>query len=1377
MRIIQFFAYFMVFTSFAQAAYNSGYTIENGWVDEMPQSSVSWFIEHLCNERGIYDSEKATADLCSCSGIHYSQIPRYYSEIPYAAQHNYGYDYYIQCLTTCKDGYYHSDYYLKCLSIPSCPLGQEFDYETESCVLYGSEELRPEEADIPKDTEEAKNDQQENPNSCLPTYRSYERDPIDSATGAQVLNHSLLTVQGAIPLNFSIYYNSFLVENSVLGRGWSTDGYATRLEEHADGKVTIHWSENQFNHFIKNPDNSYSATHISCQFDKLLKKQDGSFSYIRDNRFEYEFNQAGYLISLRNPQGQTQIFERDTTGRVTRITEPVSGVFLRYSYSGDLLESVTDSLGRVVRFSYDNQRNLVQIIDAAGQKISYSYNSFGQTLTGTNAEGVVYFKNIYDDKFKVIAQTNAHDQTAHFKYDQNDAGQIITTLKNTNGDVNVFVYSDSYRLLSHQDGNGQITHHTYNSLGQRTSTTDAKGRKTSFEYDDNGNLSKVTDPKGGITQMVYDANSNLIAVTDALGKTTRHEYDANNNRIRTTDAQGHVTRYTYNSQGQVLTVTTPDGAVITYEYTKGRPTKITDAQGNAQILEYDAAGRMISLTNSDGYTTRYEYDGVDRIIAVTDALGRTIRTTYDSRNNITTVTDANGNITRNVYDGEGNLIRQTNALNQTTHYEYDGENRLRKIVDANNNATELAYDANGRIAGIMDALGNMQYVEYDEIGNVAKEKDALHQVVTTQTYDAQNNPVSVTDALGNVAYSDYDILGRNSRVTDPLGLSTVFDYDALDRLVASTDAKQANSRQVFDSVGNRVKLVDANGHETAFNFDKNRSLIEEITAGQVKRYTYNARNLLSMVTNARNQQRRFEYDAADRITKVSDVDGVISYTYDANDNILTVTETSPSGLELNTTRREYDALNRVTKLIDPFGNVLQYAYDAVGNLSLLTYPDGKQVSYSYDAANRLVSVKDWRERVTAYVYDANGRVTQMQRPNQTAVSYEYDASGQLLRQVDAHQDGGLIRQYDFTYNPAGNIVREATQPSPQFYPFSAAKMSYGEGNQLLTYNGMEISYDADGNMISGPLGGLMSSYVFDSRNRLIQAGGSRYRFDAQNQRIAADMGSGEIRYVVNSVPALSQTLVRILPDGRQTFYVYGLGLIHEEQAGSYQAYHFDLRGSTVALSNASGQVVAQFQYFPYGELASHHVAQVDTPFLYNGRDGVMSDDNGLYHMRARFYNPDIRRFVNLDMLLGNITEGLSLNRYAYVTGDPVLFVDPFGLKKRTTPVYKWPDEVEESLKKYKSIYDFYKKSDDTLSFGEFLNSVGFRDQMIAIGLYAIKEACTGHPLCAIIGTADIKAIIETKEMLEKRAELRSGCYNDVLGKYCKIPNNCISIKH
>ena len=148
--------------------------------------------------------------------------------------------------------------------------------------------------------------------------------------------------------------------------------------------------------------------------------------------------------------------------------------------------------------------------------------------------------------------------------------------------------------------------------------------------------------------------------------------------------------------------------------------------------------------------------------------------------------------------------------------------------------------------------------------------------------------------------------------------------------------------------------------------------------------------------------------------------------------------------------------------------------------------------------------------------------------------------------------------------------------------------------------------------------------------------------------------------MVNPNAYLSQVLVQTDADGAQTFYVYAPGLLGQETGDGYLTYHYDLRGSTVALCNEDGEVTDRFQYSPFARLVSH-TGSTETPFLYNGRDGVMSDANGLYYMRARYYNPEIRRFVNQDVLLGRVADGQSLNRYAYVQGTPTIGIDPMGL--------------------------------------------------------------------------------------------------------------------
>ena len=134
-------------------------------------------------------------------------------------------------------------------------------------------------------------------------------------------------------------------------------------------------------------------------------------------------------------------------------------------------------------------------------------------------------------------------------------------------------------------------------------------------------------------------------------------------------------------------------------------------------------------------------------------------------------------------------------------------------------------------------------------------------------------------------------------------------------------------------------------------------------------------------------------------------------------------------------------------------------------------------------------------------------------------------------------------------------------------------------------------------------------------------------------------------------------------------YTYGNGLVAQEKSactaeeshatGEYLVYHFNHLGSTTAVTDASGEIRYTYTYNIFGKLLSGNYGEVE--FLYNGQYGVASDANGLYYMRARYYNIDIMRFINQDILTGSIDSSQSLNCYAYVEGNPVNFLDPFGL--------------------------------------------------------------------------------------------------------------------
>ena len=67
--------------------------------------------------------------------------------------------------------------------------------------------------------------------------------------------------------------------------------------------------------------------------------------------------------------------------------------------------------------------------------------------------------------------------------------------------------------------------------------------------------------------------------------------------------------------------------------------------------------------------------------------------------------------------------------------------------------------------------------------------------------------------------------------------------------------------------------------------------------------------------------------------------------------------------------------------------------------------------------------------------------------------------------------------------------------------------------------------------------------------------------------------------------------------------------------------------------------------------------------------------NGLLYMRARYYSPDMKRFINADIIAGQISNAITLNRFAYANGNPVSNIDPFGLMSEAALRKKlWNDE-------------------------------------------------------------------------------------------------------
>jgi RHS repeat-associated protein len=1029
---------------------------------------------------------------------------------------------------------------------------------------------------------------------------------------------------------------------------------------------------------------------------------------------------AGSLTSIVDTAGRTVALAYDASGRLTQVTDPI-GRTVRYAYdgNGDLV-SASDPEGHVTRYTYDAEHQVLTVLDPRGHTVvsntydaarrvvtyqtdakggatTYSYQELDRVTTIEDALGQVTVHH-HDSALRLVKEEDARGGVALYEYDA--AGNRVR-VTDKNGNAIRYGYDARGNVTSRTDALGNVTNITYDADDNPLTRTDALGNLTRFEYDARGNLTRTTDALGGVTTVTYDARGLPLTVTDPLGHVTTSAYDAQGNLAQVTDALGNVTTYTYDGVGRRLTQTAPLARTTTFAYDgNDHLLTVTDPAGHTLTHAYDGNGNRIRTTDRRGGVTQWAYDEKDLVVSETDALGQVERYTYDALDRRLTRTDRRGHVTTSSYDAVGNLIEvtdplgqkttssydlagnrltTTDALGRTTTYQYDALNRVTRVkdplgqatltsydangnrltlTDARGNVTQYAYDALNRLVQVTDPLGHTRQSAYDAAGNRVSVTDALGHT-TTFTYDALNRPVAETDALGHTRATAYDAAGRVSATTDANGRATTFGYDALDRLAEVIDAAGGTVQYTYDPNGNRLSLTDPNGHTTTYAYDAlNRRTRMTEALGHVTAFAYDAVGNLSEKTDPKGQVVRYSYDALDRRTGIDyPAQPDVAFGYNAVGNLVTMTD------GLGTTTHAYDALGRRTRTTDPFGQPVDYGYDANGNRTRLTYPGARTVSYAYDAANRMTSVTDWLGNSTSYSYDAADRLTGATNANGTTTTYGYDAASRLTALTNATAFGSVINAYQYTLDPVGNhLVEDRTEPLAPALPPEVVADTHDAENRLLTRNGTPNTFDANGNLTAKGA----NSFVYDASDRLVGtsiAGTTTfYQYDGLGNRYRRTRGGVETRFVLDTNTSLTNVLAETDATGAvQAWNVYGQGLIARILAdGSVLQYHYDSRGSTIALTDAAGAPVQQYAYDPFGRTTGSAGSE-HNPFGFLGSYGVLNDGDELHFARARYYDSRLQRFTSKDPLHSNDWNSQTLNRFVYALNNPLVRIDPLGL--------------------------------------------------------------------------------------------------------------------
>ena len=112
------------------------------------------------------------------------------------------------------------------------------------------------------------------------------------------------------------------------------------------------------------------------------------------------------------------------------------------------------------------------------------------------------------------------------------------------------------------------------------------------------------------------------------------------------------------------------------------------------------------------------------------------------------------------------------------------------------------------------------------------------------------------------------------------------------------------------------------------------------------------------------------------------------------------------------------------------------------------------------------------------------------------------------------------------------------------------------------------------------------------------------------------------------------------------------------RADTITYFHNDLSGSPVAATDESGRLLWKETYRPYGERLRNGASPDANRLWFTGKP--QDPDTGLSYLGARYYSPQLGRFMGIDPKAVDPGDPHSFNRYAYANNNPYKFVDPDG---------------------------------------------------------------------------------------------------------------------
>ena len=775
--------------------------------------------------------------------------------------------------------------------------------------------------------------------------------------------------------------------------------------------------------------------------------------------------------------------------------------------------------------------------------------------------------------------------------------------------------------------------------GGKLKTSQKGERTTTYATDGRDRRSKEKTAGGASTTYKYDGTTN-----DLIKET--HSFK----QLGSDSAFSLVTEYAYDKYGNQTEVTeTANGikqSIFTgTEYTDdGRfAIKSIDSRGNVTESAYDTAnGQLIKQTDATDVDTSYSYDQYHQPTGVSsegvDALYTYDNKVYDRLKTIQTGEGKTGETYSFKYDAYGNTTNITRAskdkkLLANTYMPNNG--KIKTTTYGNGNKLTYGYNTLEQITSESWNSKDVTRYEYDNRGNKARITDALSGLKYRYFYDDKGRitTAEITKTIGKTSselisfQSIYDKAGRQSvfaYYTGGRAYRTEYGYTSDDKVGAATLPSGGTFKRTYDG------------------FDR---ITKDIFTPQAKPGTGETikRGGGAAVTST------YGYLGTDRDPENDQADGLDGVKYKYTTRLLSdLNVTIGSGKTATTAVSEtlsYDNLGR----IDSWG-INSSAYSENSNIA-----DSSKTTYTYDNLGRLIKAADTgNDRTWEYTYDSIGNITSSIYTDKEGVheeTYNYDRDNLISYngdKIDGYK-GGNPKTY------LGNTL--TWERGRQLMSVTPTKQKLREKSDAQT---VSYTYAYDGSRLSKTVGktkkdpGTTTEYILNGSTILVQnttyPNGEK---ETLNFYYSSDGKLLEIGYLKSDAD----------------------GNIPKDTLETHYSVIRNAMGDVCALYTSDGTLVGTYEYDPYGRLLSEtsNPSYADTeeilhknPFRYRGY--YYDSEIGWYYLQSRYYDPEVKRFINADstdLLTTDCMNLMQYNLFMYCNGDPVNKADDNG----TCPIW------------------------------------------------------------------------------------------------------------